>query len=152
MSADSDCPMEARHQAERAGVVATSVIRRAKMRSAALGWTTLILWLLVAGGFVAYNLVFFTFFYPLLVEIVNEGFDPSGPELDKLQEVLRVLPSVTMIWAYAWAGLVALSATCTVLYVMASRKATLSQIHAGLAEMSEQLKVLSTNATSPPAG
>ena len=149
MTLNSDRPTEAPQQGGDAADVAASVIRRMTLRSTILGWISMTLWLLVAGGVVAYTWFFVTYVNPILLAAAHHRH--FSPDLSKHEGAVRhffsVLPTVsniTVISAYAWAGLVVLAAACTLLYVRASRKATLGQIHAGLAEISEQLKVLST--------
>jgi hypothetical protein len=108
----------------------------------------MILWLLVAGGVVAYTWFFVTYVNPHLVYVVVHRHDLSEEGEQVRNDFFDILPKtaeITVISAYAWAGLVVLAAACTLLYVRASRRATLRQIHAGLAEISEQLKVLSTS-------
>ena len=145
MTLNSDRPNEAPQQGEDAADVAASVIRRMNARSTILGWISMILWLLVAGGVVAYTWFFVTYVNPTLKHVAVHSHDLSEKGEQIRNDFFYRLPriaEITVISAYAWAGLVVLAAACTLLYIMASRRATLRQIHAGLAEISEQLKVL----------
>jgi len=148
MTPNSERPTETPQHGPDAADLAASVIGRMNRRSAILGWISMILWLLVAGGVVAYTWFFVTYVNPILVAAAH--YKHFSPDLSKHEETVRhffrVLPTVTDITAISscvWAGLVVLSAAWTLLYVRASRRATLHQIHAGLAEISEQLKALS---------
>ena len=147
MTLNSDRPTEAPQRGGDAVDVAASVIRRMNVRSTILGWISMILWLLVAGSFVAYNWFFVAWIYPFLFSLAEHSLDLSKREeaVRSLHDELPTIADIIMISAYVWAGLVVLAAACTLLYVMASRRATLRQIHAGLAEISEQLKVLSSS-------
>jgi hypothetical protein len=148
MTLNSDRPTETSKRGGTAADVAASVIRRMNVRSTILGWISMILWLLVAGGVVAYTWFFVTYVNPHLVYVVVHRHDLSEEGEQVRNDFFDILPKtaeITVISAYAWAGLVVLAAACTLLYVMASRRVTLHQIHAGLAEISEQLKVLSTS-------
>ena len=108
----------------------------------------MILWLLVAGGVAAYTWFFVTYVNPILLAAAHyAGRDVSKHE-EQVRRFFHVLPTIvdiTVISAYAWAGLVVLAAACTLLYVRASRQAALRQIHAGLAAISEQLKAISSS-------
>lgn len=148
MTLNSDRPHEAPQQGGDAADVAASVIRRMNVRSTILAWISMILWLLVAGGVVAYTWFFVTYVNPILLALAHYGSHDLSKHEEQVRRFFRVLPTIadiTVISAYAWAGLVVLAAACTLLYVRTSRKATLRQIHAGLAEISEQLKVLSSS-------
>ena len=150
MTHNSDRPHESPQHDGDAADVAASVIRRMNLRSTILGWISMILWLLVAGGVVAYTWFFVTYVNPTLIHAAahSNDFSEKGEQIrsDFLYRLPRIA-EITVISAYAWAGLVVLAAACTLLYVMASRNATLHQIHAGLVEISEQLKVLSVSQT-----
>jgi hypothetical protein len=153
MAATNDSPSGTGHQAEHAGAVASSVVRRVRIRCAVLGWATLALWLSVAASFLAYVQVFFTYFYPQFrrhVDVAAESAELPRGHIEGLAAVMKALATVTVSWAYVWAGLVVLAAACTLLYVSATRRATLRQIQAGLAQISEQLRELPANRTPPP--
>jgi hypothetical protein len=148
MTLNSDRPTEAPRRGGDAADVAASVIRRMNVRSTILGWISMILWLLVAGGVVAYTCFFVTYVNPTLEHVAVHSRDLSAQGEEIRNHFFYILPriaEITVMSAYAWAGLVVLAAAWTLLYVRASRKATLRQIHAGLAEISEQLKALSSS-------
>lgn len=148
MTLNSDRPTKAPQRGGDAADEAASVIKRMNVRSTILGWISMVLWLLVAGGVVAYTWFFVTYVNPRLIHLAEHSNDLSEKGEQIRNDFFYILPTIaeiTAISAYAWAGLVVLAAACTLLYVMASRRATLRQIHAGLAEISEQLKVLSAS-------
>ncbi len=148
MTLNSDRPTKAPQRGGDAADVAASVIKRMNVRSTILGWISMVLWLLVAGGVAAYTWFFVTYVNPSLIHVAVLRHDLSEKGEQVRNNFVYMLPKIaeiTAMSAYAWAGLVVLAAACTLLYIMASRRATLHQIHAGLAEISEQLKVLSTS-------
>ena len=147
MTLHSDRSHEATQQGADSAEVAAAVIRRMNLRTRILGWISMILWLLVAAGVVAYTWFLATYVVPILVAVAHYSGEDVSKYEQQVRVLARVLPTVaeiTLTSACAWAGLVVLAAACTLLYVGASRKATLRQIHAGLAEISEQLKTLSS--------
>lgn len=130
--------------------MAASVTRRMNVRTAILGWLSMILWLLVAGGVVAYAWFFVAYVVPPMKHVAMHSHEMSEHAVQVRGDFQYMLPTVaeiTMTSAFVWAGLVALAAACTLSYIMASRRATLRQIHAGLAEISEELKVLAAPQT-----
>jgi hypothetical protein len=118
-------------------------IKRARRLAGVLGGMTIGLWSLVALGAASYCYCFVTYVVPIWRYWATT--DPKfGDELTKaLLEEIGLLAQTTLIGTYVWAGLIILAATSTVLYVMASRRATLRQIHNSLAEISEQLRAFS---------
>ena len=148
MTFNSDRSPEAPQRGGDAADMAASVIRRMNLRSTILGWISMILWLLVAGWVVGFAWYFFLFIGPCLVRMSSHGHELSrlGYEARiNFYNMLSRISEISVMSACAWAGLVVLAAACTLLYVRASRRATLRQIHAGLAEISEQLKMLSSS-------
>jgi hypothetical protein len=148
MTVKNDRRNDAPRQAGDAADVAESVIRRMSLRSTILGWISMILWLLVAGGVAAYTWFYVTYVNPLLIALVHYSSQDASKYEEQVSRFFNVLPTIadiTVVSAYAWAGLVVLAAACTLLYVRASRKATLRQIQVGLAEISAQLKLLSSS-------
>jgi len=148
MTPNSERPTETPQHGGDAADLAASVIGRMNRRSAILGWISMILWLLVAAGVVAYTWFFVTYVNPILAAVVHYSQHDLPEHEEQVRRFFHALPiitDITTVSACAWAGLVVLAAACTLLYVQASRRATLRQIHAGLAEISEQLKALSTS-------
>jgi hypothetical protein len=111
---------------------------------------TLVLWILVAAGVVLYASFFFIQLYPRLVESWQLGADAavegSGIEPDNLRAAThwyRLVARFMMAGAVILAGLLGLAAISTLLCITTSRRATLRQIQASLAEISEQLRSIS---------
>jgi hypothetical protein len=133
--------------------VAQRVIRKAKRRVAMLGWTAMILWIFVAGGFVLGVRGYFTWIHPKWVAIVTDG--PAEEHSAAIADFGGITASVIMTYAYVWAGLVVLAATSTLLYVRFSQTAKLRQIRASLGEISSELERLahgdSPASPEPPA-
>ncbi len=114
----------------------------------------MLLWLLVAGGIAGYTWFFVLYVNPALKYVAVHSHESSEDAEQIRANFFYMLPriaEITVISAYAWAGSVVLAAACTLWYVMASRRATLRQIHAGLADLSEQLKTLSASQAAEAA-
>ncbi|MBN2022474.1 MAG: hypothetical protein JW809_06730 [Pirellulales bacterium] len=126
--------------------IAESTVRKARRRGTILGWATAVLWAAVAAGHVVFYLVLYIKFFPVVEKIIHDAYETEGGRpvpYETVSYVLGYFQWFAMTSAYVWAGLIAAAAACTILYVMASRRATLHQLHAGLAEISDQLRALS---------
>jgi len=123
--------------------IAGRVLRRARRRAAILGWSSLGLWVIAAAGFAAYVWFVLAYLWPMIA-VLAEQQQSTPPDLQSraLRVLVHVTPSVTMVWALVWSGLLVLAALATVLYVMTSRRATVREIQAGLADISAQLAAL----------
>ena len=83
MTLNSDRPTKAPRRGGDAADVAASVIRRMNVRSTILGWISMILWLLVAGGVAAYTWFFVTYVNPTLeyVAVHSRDLSEQGEEI-----------------------------------------------------------------------
>ncbi|MEZ5965471.1 MAG: hypothetical protein R3F56_16680 [Planctomycetota bacterium] len=95
---------------------------------------TVVMWALVAAYFAALGWGYLTYVHPaLFVELSGDRVDP-----DRMRAILRAL--LYGVWALAlWPLLIVLAGAATTVFILASRRATLRQIHEGLARVSRQL-------------
>jgi Na+/proline symporter len=127
--------------------LARTVIARDQRRVRLLTGLTILLWLLAAAGvfFVVY--VALWHLYPKEHKLVQEVAlgNLTAEQIVALQTLhFQAMRICTLVIAAAFAA-ITLAALCTVLLILVSRRATLRQINANLAEVSEQLKL--TNRT-----
>jgi len=121
---------------ERLREAARSAIRRWRIGVRLLAGITIVLWTLVAGGALATVLVFLTFFLPRIVQMASDG--ETGREA--VNGMAHLTAWYLQCAAWTWAALVVIAAASTVAFVLASRTATLRQIGASLAELTEELR------------
>ncbi len=126
-------------------VDAAALVGRAGRRVRWWGRATLLLWLLVAGGTMALCCSFFVLIYPKLFQLAIESDGATEGSDHALRESLRLIPQLTLVGTALWAGVLALAAVSTVLFISASRKATLREIHGRLAEVSQQLRLMTSD-------
>lgn len=103
-----------------------------------------VLWLAAA----AYLLVLLFVYTMKIHPVIHEFFagDYMSPDVaGALQPRMFVIARLLLAALY-WPALLALAAVCTVLFTLASRRATLRQIQAHLADISAQLRALATPA------
>jgi hypothetical protein len=122
--------------------LAGKVLARERWRVRLLATLTVLLWLLAAAG------VFFVLYvatwhlYPKQQQLMRDatlGKLPVEKVVERQAVHFRMIEICTQVVAAAFVALT-LAALGTVLLVLASRRATLRQINAQLAEISEQLK------------
>ena len=105
------------------------ILERAKSRLRILGALTVFVWAVAAAAFVACVYLFLLFVWP---KLADGGPWPPGSA--------RAVAHFLLAAAIVWAGLFALAAGCTILFVVRSRQATLRQIQVSLQEISERLQ------------
>ena len=121
---------------------ANRVLKRHQWQMRLLTGISIFLWLLAAAGvlYVAYGAVWYL--YPrqrLLMRDAALGKIPAD-KIDALQAThFMVIEAATVVLAASFIAMT-LAALCTVLLVLVSRRATLSQINQQLAGISEQLR------------
>jgi hypothetical protein len=111
------------------------------------GWTigAIAMWILVAGLLGLIHWAALVFVYPKLIHTWTEA---AGLAEDANRELTGALATIVQMATAAhiiWAVLLLLASAMTIKLVLASRRATLGQIQASLAEMSEQLRELAQN-------
>jgi len=107
-----------------------------------LFWSlTIALWVLTTGAFVLALEFFFVWVFPAMVDWVHQLNQGVRNQLS--------LHPVVLLWrgSLVCVTLFALAAAATLLLIAASRRATLREIHARLADISEQLRQLSQAST-----
>ena len=122
--------------------LSSSVIRQAKRRLRSFGIVAIVLWVLTTAASVLAVRSFFVFIYPILAEWALT-VEPAG-----IDGRVQLIPRLCMIATYVCVGLLGLAALATVLLIGESRKSTLRQIRASLADISAELKELSQESTS----
>jgi hypothetical protein len=124
-------------QAGAAGAAARTM-RRERLRMGLWTGATLFLWGLAATACIANMMGFMVFFYPLLTQMVQE----STKRPDHGRFVMGVLADYLFYANIIWPLLLTAAAACTVLFILRSRRATLRQIQASLAEISAEVRQL----------
>ena len=119
-----------------------AVLRRDRRRMWMLGIACVIAWMLVV-------MLPWSTILPMLARVVHlqteidRGTTPQTPQ--QREQALLVLQSIKGGTIATFVGSISsmfIAATCTVLLIVLSRRATLRQINARLAEISAQLKVI----------
>lgn len=133
-----------------ADAIDSKAIRDAELRreqSGARRWAigATAMWILVAGLLGLIHWAALVFVYPKLIHTWTEA---AGLTEDANRELTGALATIVQMATAAhiiWAVLLLLASAMTIKLVLASRRATLGQIQASLAEMSEQLGELAQN-------
>lgn len=133
---------DARDQAER-------VIRRDRRMVRSLTAATVVLWLLAALGVIVIHFGFLVFFLPKINELLQHPHDPKTAS--QWEDVVYHFSRLSVPIVSVSVSAMLLAALTTILLVFASRRATLRQIQASLAQISEQLRLIANPSTSPPA-
>jgi hypothetical protein len=121
----------------RVPTIVDEVTRRERRRVRVWAVATGVLWVLAA----AYLLGLLWFYVCFLHPVFHEYFTRADVTPEAMQPRMRVVFMLlkALLW---WPGLLFLAAASTTLFTLASRRATLRQIQASLAEISEQVKSL----------
>jgi hypothetical protein len=124
--------------------LASRVLARDRRRLRALGGVILALWLAGAAGisFVLYNLAIYVPEYMRLMMKIEEG-GMSMEQRQRIQENNLGGFQIGLSITVGSVAILALAALGTFLLVLTSRRATLRQVNASLALISEQLRQLS---------
>src|SRR5688572_24564338 len=128
-----------------------AVLERDRRRVRLLTAMTLAVWLL-AVGLVVWVLIAFGLLMPKhakLMKDVHEGRITEAVREQVQGTHMQMFAMTTVTVAFA-VGVLALAALCTVVLLIASRRATLRQVNASLVEIAEQLKRLAAPAATPP--
>jgi hypothetical protein len=124
--------------------LAAAVVARDQRRLQVLGALILALWLIGAGGisFVLYKLAIHVPEYFALITKIRES-GSSMDEWQRIQENFLYGFQIGLSITVCSVAILALAALGTFLLVLASRRATLRQVNASLALISDRLKQLS---------
>ncbi len=113
-------------------------VRRERGRLRLWAAATVALWVAVAGYCVLSTYLFLMFFYPILADrALSQGAH------GKNREVVAALADYLLISNIIWPTLLLAAALLTVAFILKSRRATLRQIQAELAGISDQIRTLS---------
>jgi len=114
-------------------------IRRERRRVGIWAGATILLWLLTAAWCIANIWFYLVFFHPRLAHLLTE----TAVNREASSHWMRVLADYLFYANVVWPVLLTVAAIVTVLFILRSRRATLRQIQASLAEISAQIRVLS---------
>ena len=133
--------------------LASAVLARDRRRLRALGGLILALWLAGAAGigFVLYNLAIYVPEYMRLMMKIEEG-GVSMEQRQRIQENNLGGFQIGLSITVGSVAILALAALGTFLLVHASRRATLNQVNASLALISDQLRQLSRDGAGAREG
>jgi ABC-type Fe3+ transport system permease subunit len=126
------------------------ILDRDRRRVRLLTWAVVIVWAL-AGALVLEGLISYGFTFPMQAQLHSRSTEGqlTPRERDEMQRIILMsFQKGTLLIAFS-VFLMAWAALCTVFLILASRKATLRQVNASLAEISDQLKRL--RPAGPPA-
>ena len=114
------------------------IMRRERWRVRAWAAATVVAWLLTA--FYLFGLVGFyvTFIHPVMHEYFTSTQPVSPGVIEPRMRVIILLLKALLYWPLALTA----AAACTTGFILASRRATLRQIQASLAEISAQVRQL----------
>jgi len=124
--------------------MAQRVIRRDRWRMIALGTACVIAWMLVV-------MMPWATILPMLAKIVEHQLDIgsglSQEQRDQTIQLARIVKVGTVATFIGSVGSMFIAAICTIALITFSRRSTLRQVNARLAEISHQLKALSERTT-----
>jgi cytoskeletal protein RodZ len=114
------------------------IVRRQRRYVRYWAIATALLWIIA----VAYLLGLLSFYAVFIHPIIHEYFTTPDVDVNAVKPPLAVALVLlkAVLW---WPALLLAAAACTTAFTLASRRATLRQIHASLTEISSQLKELS---------
>jgi hypothetical protein len=112
------------------------VLRRDRRRIWVLGTLCILAWMAVV-------MIPWALILPMMAKVVlyQKNLDRGGPpNREQLMDMLRVLKAGTIATFLSSIGCMFVAAVCTVLLIVLSRRATLRQVNARLAEISAELR------------
>jgi hypothetical protein len=113
------------------------IVRSEKRRMRLWTATTAGLWIITTAYFIGLWLCYMVFVHPALHELLSQE-EVDAALLVNVKAVLLIGLKALVVWPL----LLLVSAACTTWLVLTSRRSTLRQMHANLAQISEQLRVL----------
>jgi hypothetical protein len=117
--------------------IVDEITRRERRRVRVWAIASGALWVLAAAYLLGLLWFYVCFLHPVFHEYFTSG--EINPDVIKPRMTLVITLLKALLW---WPGLLFLAAASTTLFTLASRRATLRQIQASLAEISAQLKGL----------
>ncbi|MEW6746263.1 MAG: hypothetical protein AB1486_26275 [Planctomycetota bacterium] len=124
--------------------LSATVIARERLRVRLWAIATIVLWTLTAAMVIVTLIAYTTFIHPALVHSLQQLASDSKAS-DRLVPLTWALFYGSWTVVVVWSGLLLLAAASTVRLVFITRRATLSQIRESLAEISEQIRKLSSD-------
>lgn len=118
-----------------------AILQGDRVRLRLLTWSTMAIWLL-ALAIICLVLIWFGLLFPAQAKLFTEtdaGLRPAA-ELQEIQRTLVVAFHMGTLLIALSVFITTLAAFLTVLLILATRRATLRQVNANLAEICEQLK------------
>jgi hypothetical protein len=121
------------------------VLARDRRRVKVLAIVTALLWIVAAGGIPVFFAVFMNFIYPKMDAVLREtithhqGLSPAQLEV-AAHTVLLAMSKLSIVLVTGSVLTLLLAAGGTMLLVFASRRATLRQVNANLAEIAELIR------------
>jgi hypothetical protein len=119
------------------------IVRRERRRVRLWAMAAAALWIIAAVYLFGLVWVYAVLIHPV---IINEFFtgEYTSPDAAAAMKPPMVVVTKLLLASLYWPALLFLAAACTLFFTLASRRATLRQIQASLAEISVQLKQLTT--------
>jgi hypothetical protein len=111
------------------------LVARSRRRAHIMAGVTIAMWSAVAVGFFYMVYGYFVFFHPMIIHAIEEG----GAD-ERLGQAMRVLPTAAVYVTAIWGAAIVAAAVSTVVFIFASRHATLRQIQASLREIAACVK------------
>jgi hypothetical protein len=121
------------------------ILDRDRKRIRLLAGLATLFWILTTAG-----IVYLCVFYAMIVAPRLRAYQAGGAQLENDWNDWAMAGDWAAYWIAACVIALLLAATCTVLLILFSRRATLRQINASLVEISEQLKQLRQPPQSEP--
>ena len=119
------------------------VLARDARRVRVLTWVTVAAWLM-AAGLVLFLLIWFGLLFPAQAKLKDQAYrDRLTPQQwEQAERDVELAFKMSSLVITLTVGALAVAGLCTLGLVAATRRATLRQVNANLAEISEQLKQL----------
>ncbi len=115
--------------------VAETIVRRERRRVCAWALATSFLWVITAAYLLILMFTYLAIVHPAVNELLTGG--ELSPEARQRYAAVIIGGLKALLW---WPVMLIVAAACTTWFTLASRRATLRQIQASLAQISEQLK------------
>ena len=134
MSANTNSPFPAANGAAATPDLA-AIIRRERRRVRCWAIATVGLWVVTA-----LYLFGLLWFYAMIIHpVIHEFFTTEDVDPGAMKPRMEIIAKLLLAMLY-WPALLVLAGTCTLFFTLASRRATLRQIQAQLADISTQLR------------
>lgn len=119
-----------------------TLIQRYKRRVKWLATLSVSLWILATGSGLLFVSFFFVFLYPKMIYMLKTG------NTSDMADTWSIIGDWSFNWLLGTGTVAMLAGICTVLLILASNQASMTQLHATLREISEKIKTLQPTAPS----